>query len=121
MAEWFAVPCRALAGIAIIARDNSHNRNFTCGLSHTILLPKWWSAAANKDYRQCHDHRGRTCLSLPRLIPTVRRRSRKQNPALDAGSRSVRADRIAALDELERLSARNVVFKYVPKHVTSSG
>ena len=33
MAEWFAVPCRALAGIAIIARDNSHNRDFTtdCG------------------------------------------------------------------------------------------
>ena len=30
MAEWFAVPCRALAGIAIIARDNSHNRDFTC-------------------------------------------------------------------------------------------
>jgi hypothetical protein len=32
MAEWFAVPCCALAGIAIIARDNSHNRDSThCG------------------------------------------------------------------------------------------
>ena len=58
MAEWFAVPCRALAGIAIIARDNAPERRQPAGVT------------CDRCHRQVSQHQARSARNGANQLKT---------------------------------------------------